>query len=71
VRNLGMALGASLGSILLVVGTGLSGYSGPVLEANNEVLAFAAALIMGLAGVLAFIAGGVSFARARIIAKEK
>jgi hypothetical protein len=34
-------------------------------------LAFAAALIMGLAGVLAFIAGGVSFARARIIAKEK
>jgi len=71
VRNLGMALGASLGSILLVVGTGFSGYSGPVLGANNEVLAFAAALIMGLSGVLAFIAGGVSFARARIITKEK
>ncbi len=71
VRNLGMALGASLGSILLVVGTGFSGYSGPVLEANNEVLAFAAALIMALSGILAFAAGGISFARARIIVKEQ
>jgi EmrB/QacA subfamily drug resistance transporter len=71
VRNLGMALGASFGSILLVVGIGLSGYSGPVLEANNVVLAFAAALIMGIAGVLTLTAGVVSFARARIVAKER
>lgn len=70
VRNLGMALGVSLASILLSISTSHAGYSGPVLLAGPVILSSAFSLIMVVSAVLTLLAAGVSLLRAGIAKKE-
>jgi predicted MFS family arabinose efflux permease len=70
VRNLGMALGVSLASILLSISTSNAGYSGPVLLAGPVILSSAFSLIMVISAVLTLLAAGVSLLRAGIVKKE-
>jgi EmrB/QacA subfamily drug resistance transporter len=70
VRNLGMALGVSVASILLSISTSNAGYSGPVLLAGPVILSSAFSLIMVVSAVLTLLAAGVSLLRAGIVKKE-
>ncbi|MEI7433887.1 MAG: MFS transporter [Methanomicrobiales archaeon] len=70
VRNLGMALGVSVASILLSISTSNAGYSGPVLQAGPVILSSAFSLIMVVSAVLTLLAAGVSLLRAGIVKKE-
>ena len=70
VRNLGMALGVSVASILLSISTSNAGYSGPVLLAGPVILSSAFSLIMVVSAVLTLLAAGVSLLRAGIVRKE-
>ncbi len=66
VRNLGMAIGASLTSILLVMSADASGYAGPLTEAGNLILTPALIIVVCIAGGLCLVAAGVSLIRARV-----
>jgi len=70
VRNLGMALGVSVASILLSVSTSIAGYTGPVLDAGPVILSSAFSLIMVVSAVLTLLAAAVSLLRAGIVKKE-
>jgi len=70
VRNLGMALGVSVASILLSISTSLAGYTGPVLMAGPIILSSAFSLIMVVSAVLTLLAAGVSLFRAGIVKTE-
>ncbi len=70
VRNLGMALGVSVASILLSISTSQAGYSGPVLLAGPLILSSAFSLIMVVSAVLTLLAAGVSLFRAVIVKKS-
>jgi len=70
VRNLGMALGVSVASILLSISTSLAGYSGPVLLAGPGILSSAFSLIMVVSAGLTLVAAGVSMLRAVIVKNE-
>jgi EmrB/QacA subfamily drug resistance transporter len=69
VRNLGMALGVSFASILLVISSSTSGYTGPILAADPYILSVAASLVMAVSGLLCFLASGASYTRARVAVK--
>jgi hypothetical protein len=66
VRNLGMAIGASLTSILLVMSAEASGYTGPLTEAGSIILTSALIIVVCIAGGLCLVAAGVSLVRARV-----
>lgn len=66
VRNLGMAIGASLTSILLVMSAEASGYAGPLTGAGSLILTSALIIVVCIAGGLCLVAAGVSFVRARV-----
>jgi EmrB/QacA subfamily drug resistance transporter len=66
VRNLGMAIGASFTSILLVMSAAASGYAGPLTGAGSRILTSALIIVMCIAGGLCLGAAGVSLARARL-----
>ena len=51
-RNLGMALGVSLSSILLTLQLGWAGYKGPILEAGPDLLSAGVSNVMVLAALL-------------------
>jgi predicted MFS family arabinose efflux permease len=54
-RNLGMALGVSIGSILLSVQLAMMGYHGEVVSADPSVLASSISMVMVLSGLLCVI----------------
>lgn len=63
VRNLGMALGASFGSILLSFSLISQGFSGPVLDASPLVLAEAISKVLLAGGLISFIGFIISLLR--------
>jgi drug resistance transporter, EmrB/QacA subfamily len=70
-RNLGMAIGASFASILLVMSAQASGYTGPLTGAGNDILTSALVIVMCIAGALCLFAAWVSLARARVDEKRQ
>jgi fucose permease len=54
-RNLGMALGVSLGSILLSVQLATAGYYGEVVSADPSLLASSISIVMVLSGLMCVI----------------
>lgn len=63
VRNLGMALGVSISSILLAQQLNHAGYSGPILEASPEMLSITISNVMLIAGGLCFLGTAIAALR--------
>jgi EmrB/QacA subfamily drug resistance transporter len=68
VRNLGMALGVSISSILLAQQLNHAGYNGPILAASPELLSITISNVMLIAGGLCFL--GTAIAAIRNLDKE-
>ena len=65
-RNLGMALGVSLGSVFLMISLSASGYSGSVLSSPASLLASSVSYIMVAACLLCVAASAVSLANSLV-----
>ncbi len=65
VRNMGMALGVSVSTILLSMQLKLAGYSGPVLDARPELLSVSISNVMFVAAILCIIGTIVAALRNR------
>jgi MFS family permease len=63
IRNLGMALGVSVSSILLAQQLAVAGYQGSILEASPEVLSLSISNVMIIAGVLCLLGAAVAALR--------
>ncbi len=63
VRNLGMALGVSISSILLAQQLAMAGYQGSILEASPEVLSSSISNVMIIAGMLCLLGAVVAALR--------
>jgi EmrB/QacA subfamily drug resistance transporter len=63
VRNLGMALGVSISSILLAQQLSLAGYYGPILEASPELLSMTISNVMLIAGGLCLLGTAIAVLR--------
>lgn len=63
VRNLGMALGVSISSILLAQQLAMAGYQGSILDANPEILSLSISNVMIIAGVLCLLGAVVAALR--------
>lgn len=59
-RNLGMALGVSLGGVLLTLELGMSGYQGPVLSAPQGILAGTVGGILVITGIVCLVSALIS-----------
>ncbi len=70
VRNLGMAIGASFTSILLVMSADASGYAGPLTNAGSLILTSALIIVVCIAGGLCIFAAVLSLFRARMAEKR-
>lgn len=63
IRNLGMALGVSVSSILLAQQLELAGYYGPILEASPELLSITISNVMLIAGGLCLLGTAIAALR--------
>jgi len=63
VRNLGMTLGTSFAVLLVSVQFNLAGYTGPVLQANHNLLVTTIAVTMGIGGAICLLSAVASLLR--------
>jgi len=64
-RNLGMAMGVSISSIMLAYQLQAIGYSGPVLEAGSDPLSRAVSQVLAWAALLCILGFVAAFLRNR------
>lgn len=63
VRNLGMAMGVSISSVLLTQQLDLAGYQGPIMQASPELLSVTISNVMLIAGGLCLLGTAVAVLR--------